>query len=869
MRKMKFENKTNRTVYFKCRNEYKESTPVNDSILVNKKPPIVTITTPSQAINVSYITIEWKCDEPLETIEYFEVCSISSEYSDGPKEWINVGKNNSYYFTNLEEGYHVIYVRGSKRVGEYIEPGGAHSMYILIDSLPPANLQMDFLNTSVVNGIEYTNSTIINITLNGKDDTSFTKFVSGIDKFYVSNDNITWHPYDYTTFPFTLSSWNLLLDITDIDGSKTVYFKVVDKAGNWNITSSSIFLDRRKPINLTINITHCDLFDGNVNTTSITLNLSASDVGSGVYQMCFSENGTMWSEWVDYNESYIYDLLNTTAPIKIYFKVKDKAGNVNETSFEFELPDLSIVEILFLPSDTIPIGTTVLINVTISNNGENDAFNVTVWFYKYDPNYPENELGHLLIPFIGKGENFNVSLPYFRWDTGSFPIWVWVDKGNKIVEIEEGNNKKSSMVSFVSPLDVLPTNITFSVNGAEPSYIFEDDAVTITAEIINLGGDIKIPFWVEFWFGDFENNTFNGTFIGKTQVEKILTGKTGSAFITWNAEVGDYKIWVFLNTTNLPNEKVDNNWFNRTFRVYPPTAVTIHSSVSLLTTDPSGTLSYTITITNIGQINDTYNLTVEGLSSDWSYSFIYNGNEIKSVTLEQGETIEVLLRIKSSDKPGTYSFKVVASSLKDPRAVYDTSLTAKIKEPFQWYLLIIAIIAIAVVLATALLAKKGVIAVKRAKPRKVEKGFNYLVKDTNTERAYEIFSNFAKDLSLLCLTSTMPRKILSLYPELKNVQTYWLSDITTTEEKTIHPERLEFEITKTIIDFVKKTKGAVMIDGVEYLVQNNGLERTLEFLHSIKDIISTNHGTLVVPINPSVFKEEELGKIEKVFDRVV
>ncbi|PIV69940.1 MAG: hypothetical protein COS08_02835, partial [Euryarchaeota archaeon CG01_land_8_20_14_3_00_38_12] len=496
---VEFGNKTNKAVYFKCRNEYKESTSVNDSILVNKKPPIITITTPSQAINVSYIIIEWKCDEPLETIEYFEVCSISSEYSDGLKEWINVGKNNSYYFTNLEEGYHVIYARG-KRLGAD-EAGGAHSIYILIDSLPPANLQITFLDTSVVNGIEYTNSTIINITLNGKDDTSFTKFVSGIEKFYLSNDNVHWHLYDYTGFPLTIT-WNLTKDVTDGDGSKTVYFKVVDKGGNWNITSSSIFLDRKKPINLEINMVHCDLFDGNVNTTSITLSLSAYDDGSGLWQMSFSENGTEWGAWIPYNQSYIYTFINLTSQIKIYFRVKDRAGNENITSFEIGLPDLSITHISFEPSDTIPIGTTILINVTISNTGENDAVNITVWFYKYDPTNPENELGYKLISFIGKGENVTVSLGYSQWETGSFPIWVWVDRENKIVEIKEGkdNNSLSKTIYFVSSLDILPTNITFSVNGVEPSYIFEDNTVTITAEIINLGGNIKIPFWVEFWF---------------------------------------------------------------------------------------------------------------------------------------------------------------------------------------------------------------------------------------------------------------------------------------------------------------------------------------------------------------------------------
>ncbi|MCG2825761.1 MAG: hypothetical protein L6265_04115, partial [Thermoplasmatales archaeon] len=264
-------NKTNRTVYFKCRNDCNESTPVHDSILVNKKPPIVTITTPSQAMNVSYITIHWTCDQPIGTIDYFEICSISSEYSDGPKEWINAGKNYSYNFTNLEEGYHIIYARGKRTDRD--EPGGAHSIWVLVDSLPPTNLQMGFLNITTINNENYTKSNVINVTLYAEDDASFTKFVSGIDIFYISNDNITWHPYDYTGFPVTIT-WDLTKNVADVDGSKNVYFKVFDRGGNWDIMSSNIILDRESPINLTINMVHCDLFDGSVDTTNIVLNLS-------------------------------------------------------------------------------------------------------------------------------------------------------------------------------------------------------------------------------------------------------------------------------------------------------------------------------------------------------------------------------------------------------------------------------------------------------------------------------------------------------------------------------------------------------------------------------------------------------------------
>ncbi|MCG2826927.1 MAG: hypothetical protein L6265_10090, partial [Thermoplasmatales archaeon] len=787
----------------------------------------------------------------------------------------------------------------------------------------------------------------VELRLEAQEDLS-ENFASGLWKIYLwddegGNDTIEINISQIFDPVIITKNWSLL----GADGSKTVWLKVVDRAGNWAIINATIFLDRVKPANISIDMAQY------TNSTSIPLTISANDPGyptggSGIYQMCFSEDGINWGAWINgvwtpngwvsYSSSYTYKLRDTLdSPKTIYLKVGDRAGNeaiistqitldrtlpefilviqlpadlnedstyvnitvtiaednlggiipifiyrigneteesqmmlltgktfylnlteidfnasqdkniyyrircsdlagnintstecseyvspipdmpelttpcdyviittntttltwaknstdpdwyfvgyrvvveyynenltfvelLNETvsvpelalynlahnityywrvqaingsakskfserwQFIVKLPDLSITQtdITFYPANTVPVDTQITINITVWNLGESDAENVVVRFYKYHPDEPRTWLLGSIMINVKKGESANASFhyPYQLSMEEKFRIYVFVDPDNVLDEVREDNNLDYNLLEVVDRLDVLPINVTFSVNGVEPSYIFENDDVIITAEIINQGGDIKIPFWVEFWFGDFENNTFNGSFIGKVQIEEILTGKTRAVSINWKAEVGHYKIWVFLNTTNLPNENIENNWYNKTFRVLPPTAIEFQVSVSLLTTDPSGTLSYIITITNIGQISDTYNLTVEDLPSGWDYSFIYNGNEIENVTLETGETIEILLKVKSSDKPGTYNFRVVAYSQKDIRAVYDAELTAKIKEPFPWYLVIIAIIAAAVIAAIGLMVKKGVIVVKEKPERvKIEPGYNYL-----------------------------------------------------------------------------------------------------------------------------------------------
>jgi len=163
--------------------------------------------------------------------------------------------------------------------------------------------------------------------------------------------------------------------------------------------------------------------------------------------------------------------------------------------------------------------------------------------------------------------------------------------------------------------------------------------------------------------------------------------------------------------------------------------------------------------------------------------------------------------------------------------------------------------------------KKGVLVVKAKPAVKIEPGYNYLIKGTDVGKPYSVFIQLTKKTPGLCITSTHPRKRRDEYK--LSCPVYWLTDVTKTDEKTLHPERLDFELFKTVSEFAKEKHGVIMLDGLEYLVHVNGFERTMDFIDSIRDAISTHKGTLVVPANPSVFKEEELGMLEKRFDRIL
>jgi hypothetical protein len=102
---------------------------------------------------------------------------------------------------------------------------------IILDTKPPYSLAV-----TINRGDTETKTTSVELKLDAKDNTS------GLDKMSLSSNGKTWGDW----IPFSTS---LSYDLPSGDGEKTVYFKVVDKAGNTaNPVSASIILNTTLPI---------------------------------------------------------------------------------------------------------------------------------------------------------------------------------------------------------------------------------------------------------------------------------------------------------------------------------------------------------------------------------------------------------------------------------------------------------------------------------------------------------------------------------------------------------------------------------------------------------------------------------------------
>jgi len=108
--------------------------------------------------------------------------------------------------------------------------------------------------------------------------------------------------------------------------------------------------------------------------------------------------------------------------------------------------------------------------------------------------------------------------------------------------------------------------------------------------------------------------------------------------------------------------------------------------------------------------------------------------------------------------------------------------------------------------------------------KEFQPGRNYLVYEEKPDKTYILFSELVKKgLPGLCITSTFPSKIRETY-NIETAQLYWLTD-SSSEPGTLKPKRLDFEITKIIVEFMKSAlNGIVLLDGFEYLVMENNFE---------------------------------------------
>jgi hypothetical protein len=196
-----------------------------------------------------------------------------------------------------------VYFRVRDRAGNIGEPVFER---IILDTVPPQS------SIIIANNGAYTNSKFVTLSLYAYD--NFT----GVRDITFSEDLNHWSVWE----PYKDSK---KYEISGSDGLKTIYFKVRDRAGNIAIVSNIIVLDTTPPDSLRITIN-----DGSTesNDAGVILNLSAYDGLSGVGELSIRTLTQPWSDWEPFSNKKTYTLSPGNGQKIVYFRVRDKAGNI-------------------------------------------------------------------------------------------------------------------------------------------------------------------------------------------------------------------------------------------------------------------------------------------------------------------------------------------------------------------------------------------------------------------------------------------------------------------------------------------------------------------------------------------------------------
>ena len=142
-------------------------------------------------------------------------------------------------------------------------------------------------------------------------------------------------------------------------------------------------------------------------------------------------------------------------------------------------------------------------------------------------------------------------------------------------------------------------------------------------------------------------------------------------------------------------------------------------------------------------------------------------------------------------------------------------------------------------------------------------GSYILYEESRPDGMYEsLLSQISNGVEGLIVTRTYPHDLREKYG-LKRTPVIWLSS--QPGQDCVDPTNLSI-LEHTIIEFLKVGHNTVVaIDGLEYLISNNGTTRVLRLLYGLRDEILMNDSRLMVALDPAVLDIKELAYFERDF----
>jgi hypothetical protein len=148
----------------------------------------------------------------------------------------------------------------------------------------------------------------------------------------------------------------------------------------------------------------------------------------------------------------------------------------------------------------------------------------------------------------------------------------------------------------------------------------------------------------------------------------------------------------------------------------------------------------------------------------------------------------------------------------------------------------------------------------------LEYGNSFAFFEEKAERSVQLFEiGLKRGLKGLCFTREYPEKLRQKH-DLGDATVVWLSNIGS--QDAIRPKDLE-KITLQCNELLASSQSVILIDGLEYLITNNGFISVLKLLQFLRDATAVNRSVLIISINQHAIKDSEVSLIRREVDRIV
>lgn len=269
---------------------------------VDTDPPVGTVAVNGGAalVTSSFVTLTMSVTD-ASVIKKLQVSNDNATWATygGPLDALAWSLSDPAVGGSATEGTRTVYVRWT----DWFDNVGTASDSFTFDWVGPSG-------TVIIDGSgNYTIDTTVSVAV------AATDLGSGVSLVSLSNDGTTWTDRAYAP----TVSWALASG----DGTKTVHVKWRDGNGHWSADSTdTIVLDTTGPSG-TASIQSGAAF---ATSTSVTVGVSAADLGSGLSQVALSNDGTTWTTRA-YAAGQAWTLPPTNGTRTVFVKWKDVAGN--------------------------------------------------------------------------------------------------------------------------------------------------------------------------------------------------------------------------------------------------------------------------------------------------------------------------------------------------------------------------------------------------------------------------------------------------------------------------------------------------------------------------------------------------------------